>query len=96
MNTKSKFALSIAGILLLSGVAFADELVQLGSITGEGGPVSYIKTTPQKTSVAVFKNRHGIAGSTARSSEQEPGKFVQYGAGTFGENGPVSFFTGGR
>jgi hypothetical protein len=65
MNIKNKFAVSIAGILLMSGAAFGDELVQLGPMGGRAS-VSFIKRDPDKKSVAVKGDRQGVAAS-ARS-----------------------------
>jgi hypothetical protein len=75
MNCKNKFAVSIAGILLLSGAAIADELVQLGPVGGRAS-VSYIKRDAPKKSVAVNGERRGGAGSTR--SDQPHGKLVAH------------------
>jgi hypothetical protein len=75
MNCKNKFAVSIAGVLLLSGAAFGDELVQLGPVGGRAS-VSYIKRDAPKKSVVVNGDRQGGAGSPR--SEQPHGKLVSH------------------
>jgi hypothetical protein len=89
MNTKTKFALSIAAVFMMSGAAFADKVVQLGFAGTQGGPVSFIKRTSQTTSVAVSHNRHGIANSAL--SAQDRGQVVWHTTGPFGNSGGVTY-----
>jgi len=89
MNIKSKFALSIAAILVMSGTTFADELVQIGFAGAQGGPVSFVKRTPQTTSVAVYSNRHGIA--KPAPSDREDSQVVWHTTGPFGNNGGATY-----
>ena len=88
MNSKSIFAVSIAGILLMSGAAFADELVQIGPMGGRSS-VSYIKRDPEpkkktvavnEKSVPVNGDRQGHAASAPAParSEQPHGKLVAH------------------
>jgi hypothetical protein len=80
MNMKNKFAVSavsLAVILLMSGAAFGDELVQLGPFGGRSS-VSFIKRDPEKKSVVVKGDRQvdrqGVA--TSVRPEQAPVKRV--------------------
>ena len=93
MKTTIKFALSTAAILMLSGAAFADEVVQLGFAGTQGSPVSYIRRTPQTTSVAVYQNGARPADSVRKNHKHS--RFVSRPAGYYG-NDSTSYYTGGR
>jgi hypothetical protein len=93
MNTTIKFALSTAAVFVLSGAAFADEVVQLGFAGTQGSPVSFVRRTPETNSVAVYQNGAAI-GRSARH-ERKHSKFVSRPAGYYG-NDSTSYYTGGR
>jgi len=76
--------------VMMSGAVLADEVARLGPV-GQGGAVSFIIPAARPTSVALFRNRHGVGKSA--SAYQKHGKLVYHTVGPFGNGSPVTYYT---
>jgi hypothetical protein len=93
MNTITKFAFVIAGVVLTSAAAIAGEQVQAGPY-GQSGAVSYHKRATQTTTVAVYREGRGVG--NAATPDRTQWNFHSQTFGSFGNGAPVSFYSESR
>ena len=88
----TKFALSLAFVLLTAGAAIAGDAVVRSGPYGQSGTVTFLKPSPQTTTVALYRDRQGVSNSA--SPEQTQSNFHSQTFGSFGNGAPVSFYSG--
>ena len=96
MNSITKYTLSVAGVLLLSGAAMAGEIVEVNS-AGQGGPVSFVRDDAsaqrvRTTTVGVYRNDRGVGHSRASSQAERNSTFGN--TGKIGNGRSVTYWKG--